>query len=199
MRVAFYLRTSHRERTTENQRLQLSKAAKSRGWTDVTIFEDKAISGSKASHDRPALNDMLKQVFAGEFDAVASVALDRLGRSAVDVLSTVEEIDQAGSKLVLLREGLDTSTPTGRAMLTMMAAFAQLERDLIKERINAGLDRARKQGKRLGRPPVDTATRDKVVELARTGPQRAPDGEAGRGQHRVRQPYQTTRSRLKAG
>ena len=155
MNVAIYLRTSHTDRTVENQRQALLDVAGKRGWTVVAEFKDEAISGSKGRDKRPGLDALLKGAVRRDFDMVAAWSVDRLGRSISDLIATLQEMNGCGCALYLHQQALDTSTPSGRAMFQMLGVFAEFEREMIKARVKAGLARARAQGKRLGkqRPP----------------------------------------------
>ena len=151
MRVALYLRVSTKEQTTENQRRELEVVAKRSGWTVVSVYEDAGISGANGREKRPAFDKLLKDASRREFDMIAAWSVDRLGRSLQNLIGFLEDIQVKGVNLYLHQQGLDTTTPTGRAMFGMCSVFAEFERAIIKERINAGLDRARANGKTLGR------------------------------------------------
>ncbi len=158
-RVAFYLRVSTGEQTTANQRLELEAVAAARGWTVVAVYEDAGISGAKGRQNRPQLDRMLRDAVRGRFDLLAVWAVDRLGRSLQDLVVTLGELQAAGVDLDRHRQALDTATPSGRAMFGMLGVFAEFERAMIRERIRAGLARARAAGRAPGRPrvPVDAA------------------------------------------
>jgi DNA invertase Pin-like site-specific DNA recombinase len=155
-RVAFYVRTStHNGQTTENQRRELQAVAERHGWYVVSVFEDAGISGAKGRDKRPQLDAMLKAVARREVDLVAAWSVDRLGRSLSDLCATLAEIQAKRCDLYLHRQGLDTSTPAGKAMFQMLGVFAEFEREMIRERVVAGVSRARAAGKHLGRPRTD--------------------------------------------
>jgi DNA invertase Pin-like site-specific DNA recombinase len=156
-RVALYLRVSTGEQTTRNQRRELEAAARRHGWKVAHIFEDAGISGAKGRHDRPGLDAMLKAVARRELDMVMAWSVDRLGRSLVDLLTTLQELHAKGVDLYLHQQGLDTSTPSGRAMFQMLGVFSEFERAMIQERVRAGLARAREEGQTLGRPRLETS------------------------------------------
>jgi DNA invertase Pin-like site-specific DNA recombinase len=157
-RAALYLRVSTGEQTTENQRQALIEACGRRGWQVVEEFEDAGISGAKGRDKRPAFDRLHKATVRGKFDVVAAWSVDRLGRSLQDLVAFLGELHGAGVDLYLDRQGLDTSTPAGRAMFQMLGVFAEFERAIIQERINAGIARARvkgtKSGKAIGRPKL---------------------------------------------
>jgi DNA invertase Pin-like site-specific DNA recombinase len=165
MRAAIYLRVSTDGQTTENQRLVLEEVAKRRGWQLVTIFEDQGISGAKGRDKRPGFDRMLKDAARRRFDVVMVAAIDRLGRSTSTVSVALADLASAGVEIYSHREGMDGTTPYGRAMLNMASVFAELERDLIRDRVKAGLARTKAEGTRLGRPPLSERVRDQVREL----------------------------------
>src|SRR5580658_1637007 len=168
-RVAFYLRVSTGGQTVENQRQELAKAAEQRGWTVVELYSDSGFSGAKGRDKRPQFDRMCKDAVAGKFDVIAAWSVDRLGRSVLHLAQFVEDMRAAGVGLFLLKQGLDSETPTGRAMLGMCSVFAELEREIIQERIHAGLARARAQGKTLGRPPITRRTKKRIRQLRAKG------------------------------
>jgi DNA invertase Pin-like site-specific DNA recombinase len=157
-RAAIYLRVSTDEQTTDNQRLALEAVAARRGWQVVKVYEDAGISGAKGRDKRPAFDAMMKDAARGRFDLAMVWAVDRLGRSTATVAPALAELAELGVGFYADREGMDGTTAHGRAMLQMAAVFAELERAMIRERVNAGLARARAQGKALGRPKVPDST-----------------------------------------
>jgi DNA invertase Pin-like site-specific DNA recombinase len=161
-RVAFYVRVSTTEQTTANQLDELQGVAERRDWNVVAVFEDAGISGAKGRDKRPGLDKLLRAVTRREVDYVAAWSVDRLGRSLHDLCATFEEI-HAGADLYLHQQGIDTKTPAGKAMFHMLGVFAEFERAIIRERVNAGLARAKAQGKQLGRRRDD----DKAEEIMR--------------------------------
>lgn len=165
-RVALYLRVSTGEQTTENQKRDLMDAAGRLGWDVVQVYEDAGISGAKGRDQRPAFDRMLKAANRREFDLVAAWAVDRLGRSLQGLVEFLGELHALGVDLYLHQQGLNTTTPTGRAMFGMLGVFAEFERSMIQERVRAGLSRARAEGKQLGRPkipaPVEQQIRDRL-------------------------------------
>jgi len=150
-RVAIYIRVSTSKQDTDNQRRELEAVAERSGWRVVKVYEDAGISGAKGRDQRPALDAMMKAVNAKEFDMVASWSVDRLGRSLTDLLSILQGLHDKGVGLFLHQQGLDTSTTEGKAMFQMLGVFAEFERGIIRERVNAGLARARANGVKLGR------------------------------------------------
>jgi DNA invertase Pin-like site-specific DNA recombinase len=168
-RVAFYLRVSTGGQTVENQRRELAAAAEQRGWTVAEIYSDNGVSGAKGRDKRPAFDRLCKDAVAGKFDIIAAWSVDRLGRSVLHLAQFVEDMRASGVGLFLLKQGLDSETPTGRAMLGMCSVFAELEREIIKERIHAGLNRARAKGKKLGRKRVDARIEERIRALRAKG------------------------------
>jgi DNA invertase Pin-like site-specific DNA recombinase len=168
-RVALYLRVSTGEQTTENQRRELLAAAGRHGWDVVQVFEDAGFSGAKGRDQRPGLDRLLKAVARKEIDIVAAWSVDRLGRSLVDLLGFLGELHAKSVDMYLHQQGIDTTTPSGKAMFQMMGVFAEFERAMIRERVNAGLARAREQGKTLGRPRLDGNTEKAIRKALRKG------------------------------
>src|SRR5438874_5336695 len=168
-RVAIYLRVSTSKQDTDNQRRELELVAKRSGWQVVKVFEDAGISGAKGRDKRPGLDAMLKAVNAREFDLVASWSVDRLGRSLTDLLNILQCLHDKGVDLFLHQQGLDTSTTAGKAMFQMLGVFAEFERGIIRERVNAGLARARANGTKLGRRPVKASVEERIHKLRKAG------------------------------
>lgn len=149
-RAALYLRVSTDEQTTENQRRALERVAAERGWDVVAVFEDAGISGAKGRDERPGLNQALHN--ADTYDVLMAWSLDRLGRSLIGLLDTLNALDQARVALFLEQQRIDTTTPAGRMFFQVIGAFAEFERSMIKARVVAGLDRANAEGRFGGRP-----------------------------------------------
>ena len=136
----------------DNQRLALEAVCEQRGWRVVEVYSDNGVSGAKGHSQRPGLDTMLKDAFRGRFDVVLAWALDRLGRSLVDLLDTLGELEAAGTALVLYQQAIDTTTPAGRMFFQVTGAFAEFERAMIRSRVRTGLERAKARGVLLGRP-----------------------------------------------
>ena len=168
-RVALYLRVSTDGQTTKNQKLELEKVAKHRGWKIATVFDDNGISGAKGREYREQFDQLIKDATRGRFDIVAAWSVDRLGRSFKDLVAFLEELHGVGCDLYLHQQGVDTTTPAGKAMFQMLGVFAEFEQSLIKERVKAGLQRAKAKGQRLGRPPVPENTKEQVLEAHSAG------------------------------
>jgi DNA invertase Pin-like site-specific DNA recombinase len=168
-RVAIYLRVSTSKQDTENQLRELSAVADRSGWEIWKVYEDAGISGAKGRDKRPGLEAMMKALNAKQFDLVATWSVDRLGRSLTDLLGILQELRDKGVDLFLHQQGLDTSTTAGRAMFQMLGVFAEFERGIIRERVNAGLARARANGTKLGRRRVGPAVEAQILELKAAG------------------------------
>ena len=168
-RVAIYLRVGTSKQETGNQRRELEAVAARSGWQIVKVYEDAGISGAKGLDKRPGLDAMMKAVNAKEFDMVAAWSVDRLGRSLTDLLGILQGLHDKGVDLFLHQQGLDTSTTAGKAMFQMLGVFAEFERGIIRERVNAGLARARANGTKLGRRPVKPAIEARIRQLRANG------------------------------
>lgn len=173
LRAAVYLRVSTGEQTVENQRRDLETAAAQRGWAIVATYADEGISGAKGRDKRPGLDAMLKDATRGKFDVVMAWAVDRMGRSLVDLLGSLHELHAAKVDLFLHQQAIDTTTPAGRAMFGMMGVFAEFERSMIQSRIRAGLERAkaspRAGAKAIGRPKVSSGIEDAITARLASG------------------------------
>lgn len=147
MSVIAYTRVSTDDQTCENQR----RAIEAR-YNVSKIFSDDGVSGAIAASQRPAMSALVAYVREG--DTVVVAAIDRLGRDTIDVLTTVDALKTKGVSIVSMREGFDLATDAGKLMLTMLAAVAELERSNMKARQMAGLERAKAEGRNLGRKKV---------------------------------------------
>jgi DNA invertase Pin-like site-specific DNA recombinase len=158
-RAAIYMRVStNNGQTTENQRLELEKIAAARGWHIVEVYEDAGVSGAKGRERRPGLDRLLKDAGRRKFDVVMAWAIDRIGRSLLDLLSIIQHLDAVGVDLYLDQQHLDTTTPTGRLIFQITGAFAEYERGIIRERIKAGLQRARRRASGSAGPRSPTTS-----------------------------------------
>jgi DNA invertase Pin-like site-specific DNA recombinase len=168
-RVGIYLRVSTGGQTTDNQRWELQAVAARCGWEVVEIYEDTGISGAKGRDQRPAFDRMLRDATSRSINMIASWSVDRLGRSMQDLVSFLTDLQALGCNLYLHQQAVDTTTPSGRAMFQMCGVFAEFERAMIRERVNAGLARAKKKGIRLGRRPVKPAVEARILKLRADG------------------------------
>ncbi len=167
--AAIYARVSMANgQTPQNQVGQLRDAAGRAGWQVVEEYVDRGISGAKGRDKRPAFDRMCKAVARREIDVVMAWSVDRLGRSLQDLVAFLGDMQGSKVDLYLHQQGIDTTTPGGKALFQMMGVFAEFERAMIRERVMAGLARARKQGKRLGRPKVPAKT-ERAILKARKG------------------------------
>lgn len=172
-RVAIYARVSTTGQTAENQLLELRQAARRMGWAVAAEFVDHGISGAKGRKDRPQLDALLKGVAKRDFDVVAAWSVDRLGRSLMDLIGLLQELQSVGIDLYLHQQGVNTTTPAGKALFGMLGVFAEFEREMIRERVNAGLARAREHGTRtgqaIGRPRVQAEVEAMIRSLRGQG------------------------------
>jgi DNA invertase Pin-like site-specific DNA recombinase len=150
-RAGIYLRVSTDGQTTQNQRREIEAVAARSGWEVVAVYEDAGISGSNGRDKRPGLDRLLNDATARKINMIAAWSVDRLGRSLQHLVSFLNELQALNCNLYLHQQAIDTTTPSGRAMFQMCGVFAEFERSMIVERVNAGLARARANGVRLGR------------------------------------------------
>ena len=171
-RAVLYLRVSTIEQTTANQERELREVASRMGCDIVRVYKDHGISGAKGRDKRPAFDALCRDAAQRKFDMAMAWSVDRLGRSLQDLVGFLSELHALRIDLFLHQQGLDTTTPAGKAMFQMMGVFAEFERSMIQERVRAGLARAKSEGKRLGRPPIapelEKAIRDALNEPGRT-------------------------------
>jgi len=169
MATAIYARVSTKDQTTDNQVEQLKQVAAKAGWSVSAVYAD-VISGSKGREQRPELDAMLKAVTRRKIDRVMVWSVDRLGRSLQDLVSTMQEIQAAGADLYLHQQSIDTSTPAGKALFQMCGVFAEFEREMIRERVKAGLERTKAKGTKLGRRPIAPIMVRKVKQMKQDDP-----------------------------
>jgi len=158
---AIYARVSTDRQTVDMQIHELKEYVKRRGWNLYREFIDQGYSGSDTK--RPAFQEMMNEAKKRKFDVLLVWKLDRLSRSMKDLVMVLNELGGLGIGFVSYDNNLDTSTPTGKLVFHVIGAVAEFEKDIIKERVKAGLENARRKGKKLGRPGVD----DSVIETAR--------------------------------
>lgn len=168
-RVVFYARVSTDSQTVENQLRDLHEVAGRLGWNVVDVITDEGISGAKGRDQRPGFDKLLKGITRHDFDLIASWSVDRLGRSMRDLVVFLDEVRDRGIDLYLHQQGVDTGTPAGRALFGMLSVFSDFERSMIRARVIAGLDRAKSNGKRLGRPPTSPIKVEKVRKMLVAG------------------------------
>jgi len=161
-RAAIYVRVSTAEQDTGLQETELVQYVESRGWSYV-VYRDKARSGAKA--DRPALNRMMEDIRKRRLDVVVVWTLDRLARSLRQLLMIAEECQLLGVDLVSLRQNIDTTLPAGRLTFQILGAVAEFEREMLRERVRAGMAQAQRAGKRVGRPPRRQFTPSEIDKI----------------------------------
>jgi len=161
-RAAIYVRVSTSDQNTVAQETELRQYAESRGW-EYVLYRDKGQSGAK--NDRPALNGMLADLRRRKFDVVVVWALDRLARSLKHLLTIAEECRLLGVDLVSLRQNIDTTLPAGRLTFQILGAVAEFERELLRERVKAGMAQAKRSGKHVGRPAVRRFLPNKIEKM----------------------------------
>lgn len=166
MRAALYTRVSTNHQTIENQHSELMRVGSLRGWAIVESFKDEGLSGAKGRSDRPALDALLKAAVRRQFDLVAVWSIDRLGRSLQHLVETVNELHAVGVDLYVHQQAIDTSSPAGKLAFSVFGALAEYERELIRERVKAGLERAKRNGTRLGRPTnLNDTVQEAIISL----------------------------------
>ena len=173
-RAAIYARVSTKNgQTPQNQIIRLREVADKAGWEVVEEFVDHGISGAKGRNGRPAFDRLCKAATRREIDVVMAWSVDRLGRSLQDLVAFLSELHASGVDLYLDRQGIDTTTPGGKALFQMMGVFAEFERTMIQERIHAGLARAKKHGtksgKPAGRPRINDKKRRAILAARKAG------------------------------
>ena len=150
-RAALYVRVSTDQQSVDNQVRELRQIAERRGWTVVQVYSDAGISGAKGRDKRPGLDAMLKDASRRKFDVVMAWAIDRLGRSLIDLLGTIQHLEATGVDLYLDQQSLDTTTPMGKLLFQVTGAFAEFERAMIRQRVKAGLDTVKEKIARDGK------------------------------------------------
>ena len=169
-KVVLYCRVSSHHQTADNQLLELRSAAHRMGYSIVAELTDDGISGAKGRDDRPAFNRLHQMIQRKEIDCVMAWSICRLGRSTADLSTFMAEVQTACVDLYLHQQSINTATPAGRMVFGIFSALASWEREMIAERINAGLARAKSEGKKLGRPTnVNEAVKTSVVLLRSKG------------------------------
>jgi DNA invertase Pin-like site-specific DNA recombinase len=166
-KAAIYVRVSTQDQTCENQLRDLQAAAESQGWPVVAIYREEGVSGAKGRDQRPQLDAMLQAVARKKVDMVMAWSVDRLGRSMLDLMNTLQAVREKGADMYLHQNRLDTTTKDGRAMFGMLGIFAEYEREVIRERVLAGMARAKAQGTESGRPIGRPAVKGEVEQRIR--------------------------------
>jgi DNA invertase Pin-like site-specific DNA recombinase len=166
-RTAIYLRVSTLDQTTANQERELRQIAERVGYEIVRVYKDHGISGAKGRDKRPQFDALCRDATKRQFDVVMAWSVDRLGRSLQDLVAFLSELHALGIDLFLHQQGIDTTTPAGKAMYQLMGVFAEFERSIIQERVRAGLARAKAEGKQLGRPRIAPELEKRIQEALR--------------------------------
>jgi DNA invertase Pin-like site-specific DNA recombinase len=168
VKAALYLRVSlkDKDQTTENQRIELEAVAARLGHEIVEVYEDNGISGAKGRDKRPAFDRLHRDIVTRKFEIVMAWSIDRVGRSLQDLLHFLEQLHAKQVGLYLHQQNIDTTTPAGKLMFQMCGAFAEFERNMIRERVLAGMARAKrkgtKSGKAIGRPELAQAKQEAI-------------------------------------
>lgn len=149
MKAAIYCRVSTQDQTTTNQEIELKKYCERENLEIYEVYKDEGVSGSKTT--RPELDRMLQDMRAKKFDVIICWKFDRLGRSTQHLLQVLEELKNKNVRLIATSQNIDTFTPLGKFFFTILAGFAEMEREIITERIKLGLDRKEKEGWKKGR------------------------------------------------
>ena len=151
-KVCLYCRVSTAHQTSENQLRELRAVAERMGYEIVSEFIDNGISGTKSRKDRPALDEMMKLATQRKFEMVMCWSIDRLGRSLQHLVEILNELQAMKIDLFFMQQGMDTTTPSGRMIFSVFGAIGEFERNLIRERVIAGQQRAKAAGVHVGRP-----------------------------------------------
>jgi DNA invertase Pin-like site-specific DNA recombinase len=168
-RAALYLRVSTIDQTTANQERVLRDVAERMGLEIVKVYKDHGVSGAKGRDERPQFDKLLTDAIQRKFEMVMAWSVDRLGRSLQDLVAFLSEIHALKVDLYLHQQGLDTTTPAGKAMFQMMGVFSEFERAMIQERVRAGLARAKADGAVLGRPKIEKQLETKIRHALKRG------------------------------
>ncbi len=165
-KVAIYTRVSTADQTTENQLIVLKEYAEKRGWV---IYREYADTASGAKEERKELKELMAEAQKRKFDIVLVWKFDRFARSLIHLLNALKTFEELGIDFISLQDNIDTSTSTGRLMFSIIGAFSQFERDIIKERTKLGLNRARSKGIKLGRKALDYDKQQQIKKLKKKG------------------------------
>jgi len=168
-RAVLYLRVSTIDQTTANQERELREIAGRMGCEITKVYRDHGISGAKGRDKRPQFDALCRDAAKGQFEVVMAWSVDRLGRSLQDLVGFLSELHALKIDLYLHQQGIDTTTPAGKALFQMMGVFAEFERAMIQERVRAGLRRAKAEGKQLGRPRIAPALEERILAARKGG------------------------------
>ena len=169
MRTATYKRVSTQKQELENQSNSIAKQIDVLGWTLVKEYEE-VISGTKSRDTRPQLRQLIADARKREFDRLVVFSLDRLGRSIVDVINTIHELEECGVHIFVVKNSIDTSTSSGRVFANFINIFSELERDMMISRQKQSIERIREKGGKWGGGKImSLETRDNIVSLRSSG------------------------------
>ena len=169
-RVCVYARVSKTSQSVERQISELEIVAARNEWEIVDRYIDHGISGAKGRNARPELDRMMKDSTKRKFDVVMVWSIDRLGRSLQNLMEILNDLKSKNIDLYMDQQAIDTTTPTGSLMFSLLGAFSEFEREMIRERVVSGLDNARKKGRIGGRPTnLTEEIRSKILELKVAG------------------------------
>jgi DNA invertase Pin-like site-specific DNA recombinase len=168
MKIAIYARvsTNNKGQDVDMQLIDMRRSIESKGWSITKEYVDRGISGSKSS--RPQLDKLMRDAAEKKFDAVLVWKLDRFGRSVRHLVNAIAELESFGVAFISLKDSIDLTTAQGRLMFQIIAAMAEFERELIRERVKAGMANARTKGKQIGRPSLGI-DRERVAVLKSAG------------------------------
>ena len=171
MRACNYTRVSTGDQTTQNQLTELKTIVSERGWHLAKVYEDKGVSGAKGRDKRSGFDQLWQDINNDVWDILVIWDSTRLSRSLIHLLSFINDLNASGKQIYIAQSNLDTSTPAGKMMVSVLGAFGEYERGMISERIKAGLKRTRSEGTRLGRPrlSMDEDTRQTIHDLFEQG------------------------------
>ncbi len=166
-RTAIYARVSTQEQTVDSQLTALRQYAEQRNLEIIHTFIDKGISGK--TDQRPGLVQLMDHARKHKIDTILVFRFDRFGRSTKHLVTALEEFQSLGIDFISYSENIDTGTPVGRVLFAIISAFAAFEREILAERVRAGLIAAKKRGQKLGRPTISEHLREKIRELKGQG------------------------------
>ena len=169
-KVCLYCRVSTTSQSVDRQITELTDVAERNGWEIVDPYIDLGISGSTGRDKRPELDRMMKDALKKKFDVVMCWSIDRLGRSLQNCIEILNDLNAKNIDLYFDQQSLDSTTPTGKLMFSMVAAFAEFEKSIIRERVISGLENARKKGRVGGRPTnLSSSVQDKILIMKKEG------------------------------
>ncbi len=169
MKVGIYVRVSTKQQSIELQLNEIMVVARKSGWEVGAIYQDIGYSGGKSRDQRPGLRELMADVIRKKFDLIAVWSIDRLARSTHELMRIMMDLNEKKIDLYVHKQAIDTTTASGRMMWQLLGVFAEFEREMIRERVRAGLDEAKQRGVRLGRPKLSVDMENKIIELRSQG------------------------------